>query len=80
MEALIRAFEAVGSQAALARKLGIKPQVINNWTRRGVPIERCASIERATDGKVKRSDLRPDIFGSSKSKRPRRTGARAVAA
>lgn len=63
MEALERAIEIAGSQSALADLLKCKVQVVNNWTRRGVPIERCVDIERATGGKVKRAQLRPDIFG-----------------
>ena len=31
-----------------------------NWKMRGVPIEQCVPIERATLGAVTRKDLRPD--------------------
>ena len=65
-EALDRAIAILGSQEALAAALGIKSPSISGWRRRGrVPTERerCAAIERATDGKVTRFDLRPDVFG-----------------
>ena len=51
-----------GAQTELARKLGLPPQLIWQWVRgvRPVPIERCVPIEAATDGGVRRWDLRPD--------------------
>jgi DNA-binding transcriptional regulator YdaS (Cro superfamily) len=44
-----------------ANMLGESAQAVNNWRRRGVPAERCPSIERATGGKVRCEDLRPDV-------------------
>ncbi len=60
--AIERAAVACGGQAALARKLGLKPPTVNQWVQgvRPVPIEHCFSIERATNGTVTRRDLRPD--------------------
>ncbi|NHC63197.1 transcriptional regulator [Paenalcaligenes suwonensis] len=51
-----------GGQSELARTLGIPPQLVYQWARcvRQVPAERCAEIERATNGEVTRKDLRPD--------------------
>lgn len=62
MEAIKRAVEAVGSQAALASLLNVKQPTVSEWSRgeRPVPIERCVDIERATAGAVRRWDLRPD--------------------
>lgn len=50
---------------ALARKLGIKQQNVSWWINKSkkVPAERCAAIERATNGAVRKEDLRPDVFG-----------------
>ena len=62
MCALTRAFEYLGSQAELARALGVKQQVVSNWHRRGnVPADYCPSIEKATGGAVTCEDLRPDV-------------------
>jgi DNA-binding transcriptional regulator YdaS (Cro superfamily) len=62
--ALERAVAIVGSQSALARKLGLKQAHIWNWlnkTKR-VPGEAVLGIEAATDGKVTRTELRPDLY------------------
>jgi DNA-binding transcriptional regulator YdaS (Cro superfamily) len=60
--ALKRAENHLGSQTALARAIGLVPQVVNNWHRRGnVPAEYCPLIERATDGAVRCEHLRPDV-------------------
>lgn len=52
----------MGSASALARLLNVKPPTIFEWRNgeRPVPIERCVEIERATDGDVRRWDLRPE--------------------
>jgi DNA-binding transcriptional regulator YdaS (Cro superfamily) len=62
-QALISACDFVGGQAALARALGIKPPTVNQWIKaeRPVPAERCPAIERATAGRVRCEDLRPDV-------------------
>lgn len=53
---------ALGSQAALAERLGVTRGAVNQWkdSRRLVPLEHCAAIEIATAGAVTRRDLRPD--------------------
>lgn len=58
---------AVGSQAALARAIGVWPQAVHQWIEgeRPVPSKQCIPIEEATGGKVTRYDLRPDIFGTA---------------
>lgn len=57
-----RAADAVGGQAALASICGVTSQAVSQWVRgiRPIPVERCAVIERATNGVVTRRDLRPD--------------------
>jgi DNA-binding transcriptional regulator YdaS (Cro superfamily) len=55
-----RASDVLGGAAKLAAVLGVSAQAISNWKERGVPLERCMSIETATGGKVTRRDLRPD--------------------
>ena len=63
MEALERACEIIGGQAALAARLGKKQGHVAMWLKRGkVPAEVCADIEAATCGAVTCRDLRPDVF------------------
>ena len=57
MENLIEYF---GNQSILARKLGIKPQAVQQWIVRGyLPIRRAIQIERITEGKIRFDDLLP---------------------
>lgn len=60
MDGLTKAIEVVGSAAELSRRLGVSRQVVANWRARGVPVERCIEIERATGGRVMRWDLCPE--------------------
>jgi DNA-binding transcriptional regulator YdaS (Cro superfamily) len=60
---LQKACDQVGGQTALAKKIGRKQSTIWNWLKKGIPAEQCPAIERATDGKITRYDLRPDVFG-----------------
>lgn len=62
--ALERAITFAGSQAALAKSLGVKPQYVWNWLNRDgkVPAEQVIPIEVATEGKVTRHELRPDLY------------------
>jgi len=53
------AISAAGGVTELARKLGISQPSVSNWTR--VPAERVVQVESITG--VKRSDLRPDLYG-----------------
>lgn len=50
----------VGGTTKLAGLLDVSVQAICNWKERGVPIERCLPIERATKGAVTRRELRSD--------------------
>lgn len=62
-EPILRAAEAVGSQAALARLLKVTPSAVNQWATgdRRVPAEQCPAIERATAGAVRCEELRSDV-------------------
>lgn len=66
-QALHRAAELLGGQAAMASVLGFKSRK-NVWpwfrTQRQVPAEHCPAIERATGGAVRCEDLRPDVAWS----------------
>jgi len=58
--ALDRAAVAAGGRVNLSQVLDVTLGALGNWKIRGVPIERCYAIERATSGAVTRKDLRPD--------------------
>jgi DNA-binding transcriptional regulator YdaS (Cro superfamily) len=57
------AAEVMGSQAALASALGVTRAAVSQWKDEGrkVPPEHCPAIERATGGKVRCEELRPDV-------------------
>ncbi|NHN79707.1 helix-turn-helix domain-containing protein [Azotobacter chroococcum] len=61
LEALNKAIGVVGSPTELAKRVGVSPQNIFNWKRRGVPAERVPAVVRATDGAVQAHELRPDL-------------------
>jgi DNA-binding transcriptional regulator YdaS (Cro superfamily) len=66
MNAIERAIDIAGGQSALARALGgsVKQAHVWYWKENGeVPPEHCIAIEIATEGKVSRYELRPDVFG-----------------
>lgn len=67
------AIDAVGSLTELARRLGVDAQVVVNWRKRGIPVDRVPDVETATiprdqadkpvegaEPRVHRSRLRPD--------------------
>ncbi|MGJ7508699.1 helix-turn-helix domain-containing protein [Variovorax sp. GT1P44] len=61
--AILRACQRLGSQAALARELNVTPAAVNQWVSgvRQVPAEQCPVIERVTQGAVSCESLRPDV-------------------
>ncbi len=54
-------YGGVGAQRKLAKTIGAPAPNISKWAhgRRAVPIARCIPIEKATEGRVTRKDLRP---------------------
>jgi DNA-binding transcriptional regulator YdaS (Cro superfamily) len=60
----MNAIDKAGGPVAVARICGVSQPSVTNWRRRGVPIERCVQIERATNGAVMRWDLRPDDWAA----------------
>ncbi len=65
-DALRRACELAGSQAALADRIGTTQSQVWYWltrSKRGVPAEFVLPIERETG--VSRSELRPDLWPSA---------------
>lgn len=69
-EALSRAVEMMGGTCALARLMDIVPSSVSHWVRGRhlMTPQRAIQIEEITKGKVKREELRPDIFIASKRK------------
>jgi len=63
MTALDKAIEIVGSQTSLASKLGVSPQAVQQWViKKKPPASRVLQIEKAVNGEVTRSELRPDLY------------------
>ncbi|CUB06064.1 hypothetical protein Ga0061065_11480 [Marinomonas fungiae] len=61
---LMRAINLLGGQSALAREINSKQQNVWFWLHKSgrVPAEFVLPIERATKGKVTRTQLRPDLY------------------
>src|ERR1700753_3767983 len=59
-DALERAIIQVGGVAALARAINVTPQAVSQWDR--VPAERALAVEKATDGRISRHELRPELY------------------
>jgi DNA-binding transcriptional regulator YdaS (Cro superfamily) len=60
-EALERAFSAVGGPTKLARLLGVTPQAVDLWKKKGVvPPRRVPMVEHLTG--VPGHELRPDMY------------------
>lgn len=49
-----------GGNGRLADALGISPAAVSQW--RKCPATRVIAVERATEGRVTRHDLRPDLY------------------
>ena len=62
--ALRLAIDAAGGPSALARLMPDSPsrQAVDNWTKKGVPPKRAVHIEVALKGRVRRQELRPDLY------------------
>ncbi|CAK0773300.1 transcriptional repressor of cell division inhibition gene dicB [Gammaproteobacteria bacterium] len=62
--AISKACFLVGSQAKIARALGITAPTVNQWISRARPIppERVLPIVRATHGRITPYELRPDLY------------------
>lgn len=57
--------------AALARALGAQRPAIYVWLR--VPPQYCLKLEKITKGKIKRWQVRPDIWPASEFRKPKKT-------
>lgn len=62
---LLLALQIAGSQRALAKLAGVSQPAVHKWVKglSSPGLKASVQIERATNGAITRSDLRPDIFG-----------------
>ena len=60
MDAIEKAAKIAGSKRKLASLLGITAQAISKWKR--IPSARVIQIERLLERKIKRQELRPDLY------------------
>ncbi|MDD5084177.1 MAG: Cro/CI family transcriptional regulator [Candidatus Moranbacteria bacterium] len=58
------AIDYFGTQAALAKAIGVNPMSVTQWKRRGLPPRRAKEISELTHGTIKASDLLPNFFHS----------------
>jgi DNA-binding transcriptional regulator YdaS (Cro superfamily) len=68
MSPIERAVQAIeGGQAALAERLQISPQQVNQWVtgKRPVPARHCRAIEKACGGAVTVHELCSPVFGDA---------------
>jgi len=58
------AIDEAGGISALARLMPDSPsrQAVDNWTKKGLPAKRAVHIEIALKGRVRRQELRPDLY------------------
>ncbi len=50
MKALERAINACGGLSGFAERMGVSPQVVVNWRKRGIPADRALEVEEKTRG------------------------------
>lgn len=66
MSYLKKAVDILGGQNKTARILSVSQPTVHYWlneSENGIPAEYCAKMEEATLGRIKREQLRPDLFG-----------------
>lgn len=60
-----KACDLVGGMSTLAKLCDVSPPAVFKWVKKNkAPANRCIQIEKATKGKVRRFELRPDVFGN----------------
>ena len=64
---LQKAVDVAGSQSKLAEALGISQQGVSYYLNQAeqVSAELAIAIDKFTNGQIKRSELRPDLFGDA---------------
>lgn len=61
--ALKAASAMVGGTDVLCRELKLSRQAVYKWRSTGIPVKRAVQIERLTEGRIKASELCPEVFG-----------------
>lgn len=61
-QALEDAINIAGGQTALAKKLGVKQQTVFVWLKKGLPLKRVLEVEKATNRKISRYQLKPLFY------------------
>ena len=66
MNQINTAIQIAGGQEQLAGKVGVSQCAVSKWSHGGrISAENARKVEKATDGIVSASDLRPDVFGDA---------------
>ena len=62
LDALTRAIEYAGGSSALARRIGVSPSAVTNWSKlvKRISPENAVRIENVTG--IPREEIRPDLF------------------
>jgi DNA-binding transcriptional regulator YdaS (Cro superfamily) len=73
---LDKAIKIMGTQTKLACALGVSHNAVYWARRRGsVTAEMALGIDRVTARKVSKEELRPDLFGAKRGRKPNSEGA-----
>ena len=61
-KAIEKAISGIGSQQILAKQCGVSQQTVSLWLNGGkMDVKYIPTIIKATEGKVRAEDLRPDV-------------------
>ena len=61
-EKFVKAVSGIGSQQILAKECGVSQQTVSLWLNGGkMDVKYIPAIIKATEGKVRAEDLRPDV-------------------
>jgi len=54
--------EKLGGPKRVAELLDLEYMAVWQWTKRGIPLRHCPTIEKMTHGAITCEDMRPDVF------------------
>lgn len=57
------AIRIAGGAAAVASEIGVTRAAVSNWTQ--CPATHVLALERLSQGRVSRHEIRPDVFGEA---------------
>ena len=61
-QAAREAVDLLGGIRSTARAMGVTPGAVQKWLAKRVPAERVIALEEATEARVTRYQLRPDLY------------------